>query len=119
MCIRDSLRGEDFNPVLQGRVKNWDTNIYLEYSMHHGAKTHMRGIRTPEWKFMVDFANPGRRELYRLTDDPQELENLAYKTERETQDVMTELMNNVVSHMERINDPLIDELKPQVKNDSE
>ena len=67
---------------------------------------------------MVDFANPGRRELYRLTDDPQELENLAYKTEGETQDVMTELMNSVVLHMEQIKDPLIDELKPQVKNDS-
>ncbi|MEL0096359.1 MAG: sulfatase-like hydrolase/transferase [Planctomycetaceae bacterium] len=113
-----TLRGEDFSPVLQGRLRNWDSNIYLEYSMHHGAKTHMRGIRTPEWKFMVDFANPGRRELYRLTDDPQELENLAYKTEGETQDVMTELMNSVVLHMEQIKDPLIDELKPQVKNDS-
>ena len=68
---------------------------------------------------MVDFANPGRRELYRLTDDPQELENLAYKTESKILDVTTELMNRVVLHMEQIKDPLVDEIKQQVKNESE
>ncbi|MBH56215.1 MAG: N-acetylgalactosamine-6-sulfatase, partial [Planctomycetaceae bacterium] len=114
-----TIRGEDFTQVLKGKATNWDPNIFLEYSMHHGAKTHMRGIRTPKWKFMIDFANPGRRELYNLSDDPDELDNLAYESDSDILDVMGELMERVAEHMGQIDDPLLKELKQQVENDSQ
>ena len=53
------IRGNDYSPILRGKSSDWDDTLYLEYSMHHGAKTHMRGIRTPEWKFMVDLQTLG------------------------------------------------------------
>tara|TARA_B100000519_G_C14253564_1_gene443810 strand:- start:1746 stop:3188 length:1443 start_codon:yes stop_codon:yes gene_type:complete len=101
------LRGDDFTPVLRGRKLKWDSSIYLEYSMHHGAKTHMRGIRTPEWKFMIDFANQGRLELYHLKDDPGETTNLAQSKDPIHLDKILELMSQVKEHMRDINDPLV------------
>lgn len=104
------LRGEDFTPVLKGKETEWDTDIYLEYSMHHGAKTHMRGIRTPEWKFMVDFANPGRQELYDLTKDPGETRNLAQTSNLAHADIILEFINRISNKMKEIGDPVIEEL---------
>ena len=75
--------------------------------MHHGAKTHMRGIRTPEWKFMIDFANQGRLELYHLKDDPGETTNLAQSKDPIHLDKILELMSQVKEHMRDINDPLV------------
>ena len=55
-----TVRGRDFTPLLRGRVVPWNNELYAEYSMHHGAITHMRVWRTPSWKYMKDFASPGR-----------------------------------------------------------
>lgn len=105
------LRGEDFTPILKGKQTKWDSSIYLEYSMHHGAKTHMRGIRTPEWKFMVDFANPGRLELYDLRKDPAERKNLALSDAGHHAVLLREFEEQIREHMQTINDPLLAELK--------
>ena len=105
------LRGEDFTPILKGRKTKWDPDIYLEYSMHHGAKTHMRGIRTPEWKFMIDFANPGRVELYNLKDDPSETKNLSQSNNPQHVNVRLNFVKQVKDHMQLINDPLLAELQ--------
>ena len=101
------LRGEDFTPILRGRKPKWDSSIYLEYSMHHGAKTHMRGIRTPEWKFMIDFANDGRLELYHLKEDPDETINLAQSRDSKHIDIRHNLMSQVRDHMQTVDDPLL------------
>ncbi len=101
------LRGEDFTPILRGRKPKWDSSIYLEYSMHHGAKTHMRGIRTPEWKFMIDFANDGRLELYHLKEDPDETINLAQSRDPKHIDIRHNLMSQVRDHMQTVDDPLL------------
>ena len=104
------LRGEDFTPLLKGKKHAWDPNLYLEYSMHHGAKTHMRGIRTPEWKFMIDFANPGRMELYNLQEDPAEENNLAGSDDSQTQTLSLGFIKQITREMGKINDPVLDEI---------
>ncbi len=71
-----TIRGRDFAPLLKGEQVPWNNDLYCEYSMHHGAQTHMRGLRTPDWKLMQDFASPGRAELYDLSNDPEERNNL-------------------------------------------
>ena len=71
-----TIRGRDFTPLLKGESVPWNDDLYAEYSMHHGAQTQMRGYRTPGWKLMQDFASPGRAELYDLTSDPHERNNL-------------------------------------------
>ena len=104
------IRGNDYSPILRGKSSDWDDALYLEYSMHHGAKTHMRGIRTPEWKFMVDFANPGRMELYDLSEDPSETKNLIPSANHEQDELVRNFMKQITLEMQRINDPVLKEI---------
>jgi uncharacterized sulfatase len=75
------IRGRDFTPLLRGQEVDWHNDLYAEYSMKHGATTHMRGWRTVRWKYTIDFASPGREELYDLGSNPEETINLAHSTE--------------------------------------
>lgn len=70
------LRGNDALPLLKGKEIPWNDELYVEYSTHHQSKTHMRAWRTPQWKLVRDFRNPGRDELYHLAEDPAEEKNL-------------------------------------------
>ena len=72
------VRGRDLVPLLLGTAEAWDDEVYGEYSTHHQSRTHMRMLRTPRWKLVRDFLNPGRDELYDLAADPEETTNLVY-----------------------------------------
>lgn len=77
-----NLRGRSFLPLLLGQeIKNWDDDLYCEYSTHHQSRTHMRMYRTPEWKLIRDFLSPERDELYHLAVDPEERHNLIQSTD--------------------------------------
>ena len=101
------IRGHDFSPFLQGKQVPWDDDLYAEYSMHHGATTHMRTWRTPRWKFMKDFANPGREELYDLQDDPHEMTNLASAKGKLHIRTRERLLDKIRRKMQAINDPAL------------
>jgi len=100
-----TLRGRDFTPLLRGQEVAWNNDLYAEYSMHHGATTHMRAWRTPRWKYMRDFANPGREELYDLAKDPGETTNLASSTRPEHTRIKAELAARILAKMRRLRDP--------------
>ena len=100
-----TIRGRDFTPLLSGRVVPWNNDLYAEYSMHHGATTHMRVWRTPHWKYMKDFASPGREELYDLTRDPGENRNLADSTRPEHVRIKTRLAQQILKRMTLLKDP--------------
>jgi uncharacterized sulfatase len=102
------LRGEDFTPILTGKTSRWDPDIYLQYSMKHGAITHMRGVRTPNWKLMIDLQHQGRVEMYDLQHDPHERLNLATSDSGNHQDQLKQLKHMVKSHMQSIGDPLLE-----------
>lgn len=70
------IHGRNFLPLLKGESIPWDNDFYGEYAMHHGADAGMRMYRTPEWKLMRDFRQPGKDELYDLKNDPGETKNL-------------------------------------------
>jgi choline-sulfatase len=74
--VNATLRGRDILPLLKGRRVKWDDDFYVEYSQHHYTKTQLRAYRTPEWKLIRDFLNPGKDELYHLAVDPDEHKNL-------------------------------------------
>ncbi len=103
-----TIRGRDITPLLRGQQPDWDNDLYVEYSMHHGAKTHMRGYRTSRWKWIEDFANPGRTELYDLVNDPQEMNNLAESTDSTHVEIRSQLASKIRSQMQRIKDSALE-----------
>ncbi len=71
-----TVRGRDALPLLRGApVADWEDGFFAEYSMRVYCRTDLRAYRTPEWKLVRDFLNPGRDELYDLTADPAESRN--------------------------------------------
>ena len=100
-----TIRGRDISPILRGESVNWDNDLYLEYSMHHGAKTHMRGYRTPGWKLVRDFANVGRAELYDLKTDPHEMTNLIESNAPIHVKIRAELDSKILAAMRSLGDP--------------
>ena len=94
-----TIRGRDITPLLRAVPIDRDDELYLEYSMHHGATTHMRGYRTLRWKLMRDFANPGRAELYDLKNDPRESTNLIHSTDPLHVRVREELYRKILRHL--------------------
>ena len=106
------LRGTSFVPVLQGKSVDWDNGFYGEYSTKHQSRTHMRMYRTPQWKLIRDFRNPGRDELYDLVNDPNESHNLIASESPKLKQVMAELDGKIRANMKAINDPLLDSLQP-------
>ncbi|MAG94295.1 MAG: hypothetical protein CMJ48_11160 [Planctomycetaceae bacterium] len=99
------VRGRNFLPILRGERIDWDNDLYAEYSMKHGAQTHMRAWRTPNWKLMIDFKNAGRAELYDLRRDSTETTNLIDSKDPEIQHVKRRLTNRILQKMRELGDP--------------
>lgn len=105
------IRGRNIMPILQGTKIAWNNDLYAEYSMRHGAKCDMRCYRTPQWKLMIDFANPGRGELYDLASDPSELVNLFDSDRPQHQQIRQQLTQQIHTQLNEINDPLLVDLQ--------
>jgi len=101
-----TIHGRNFLPLLQGESVPWDNDLYGEYSQHHYVETDLRMYRTPEWKLVRDFRNPGRDELYHLAADPEERVNLFYA--REHYPVRERLETALRARMEALRDPVLD-----------
>ncbi|MEM7384265.1 MAG: sulfatase/phosphatase domain-containing protein, partial [Verrucomicrobiota bacterium] len=83
---------------------SWDNDLYAEYSTRHQSRTHMRMIRTPEWKLIRDFLNPDRNELYHLKTDPREQRNLIASQDAEAIQQHEILRNRILKQMKAIGD---------------
>lgn len=104
------IRGRNILPLLKGeKIAGWDNNLYAEYSTHHQSRTHMRMVRTPEWKLIRDFLNPERDELYNLKDDPGETTNLIHEPGLET--IIADLHAKILENMHAINDLVLKEIE--------
>lgn len=104
------VRGRNILPLLKGENVAWDDDFYAEYSMHHHSKTHMRAYRTPQWKLVRDFLNPGRDELYDLASDPAEAKNLIDSADPRAISAKADLNAKIIAKMRELNDPLVDTL---------
>ena len=91
-------------------ANHYQLSVYIEYSMHHGATTHMRGYRTSRWKLVRDFANPGRGELYNLETDPRESTNLVESDSPLHVRIRKELDRKILKQMHALDDPALAEI---------
>lgn len=108
VSIPDSIlvRGRNLTPILMGqRPKNWNNDVFGQYSTHHQSRTHMRMYRTEDWKLIMDYLNPNRNELYDLKNDPKEKINLYYK--KEYQKTALFLEAKLRDYMQKIDDPVL------------
>lgn len=91
----EKLRGQSIWPIVSSETKNpkptSPRELFFEYSMRHGSTVDMRAVRTERWKFMRDRHNVGRRELYDLQSDPDELQDLSSSSNLEIVDVVAAL----------------------------
>ena len=98
------VRGRSFLPLLRGESLDWDNALYAEYSMKHGARPRMRAYRADGCKLMIDFANPGRIELYNLVADPAETTNLAAAQREDVRDVRRRFEQQIQRRMQQLGD---------------
>ena len=102
------VRGRNLQPLLSGKkVRDWNNDLYVEYSMINYSKAYMRAYRTPEWKLVKDFLDSSRDELYHLAVDPEEHHNLIGKTDEETIKITMTLTKKIIDQMKTLEDPLL------------
>jgi choline-sulfatase len=100
------IRGKNFLPLLRSEQVAWDDDFFAQYEQWetNPAAGNLRGYRTPEWKLVRDFRNPGKDELYHLTEDPKELHNLIESEDPAVRKVRDELERKLREAMEKIGD---------------
>ncbi|WP_339727716.1 sulfatase-like hydrolase/transferase [uncultured Gimesia sp.] len=103
-----TIRGRSIVPLLKNEKQTeWDNDFYAEYSTKHQSKTHMRMYRTPEWKLIRDFLNPSRDELYHLTKDKDETNNLINSKDPQVIKIRNQLHQKILSQMKSIDDKVL------------
>jgi uncharacterized sulfatase len=105
----ETIRGRNISGALLGKKADWPNVCYGEYSTLHQSKTHMRMIRTANWKLVRDFRNPERDELFDLKNDPAESQNVIKVGKNAA--VVKELHGMILKRMRAVNDPVLKNMK--------
>jgi uncharacterized sulfatase len=96
------IRGRSFLPLLQGKSLDWENEFYAEYKQYHAAVADQRVWRTPEWKLIVDFHNPGHDELFHLAVDPEEKHNLIGTISPQVQQAEARLRQQLMAKLDEL-----------------
>ena len=100
MCgikIPEEMQGISFRKLLNGnKPDQWRKSLYYhyyEYPAEHSVRRHC-GVTTKEWK-LIHFYQQDRWELYHLTEDPMEMNNIYgnFGTETITAKLKQELLS--------------------------
>jgi arylsulfatase A-like enzyme len=83
--VPEWIHGHSFLSLLEKKEVAWrDAFLYefYEYPAEHCARKH-RGVRTAQWKLIHFWEQPQEWELYDLRNDPDEMNNLYGRPDRE------------------------------------
>ena len=117
-----SLQGKDFSPLLRGEDVSWSNVIFAEYTPQQiGVVEFIRMVRTPKWKLVRRYLNPGGNQLFDLENDPGEIHNLFYvdrtvwraavekglSVEHPHQEIIAQLQAKMTAWQETTKDPAL------------
>ncbi len=106
--IEKEADGIDFSPLFRGATIPRREALYGQYDLHNGGLAYMRMIRTDRYKYVRFYKAQGLDELYDLSADPDEEDDLLKGRDRETrQPVVDELAKKLVRWQESIDDPVL------------
>ncbi len=131
VAVPSAVQGVDLGPQLRGEIAQAREQVWLEKT-YHGEYDPIRAIRTTRWKFVLNFeprpllqlpldlegslTRQGMgddhleprpmQELYDLTADPDEINNLA--EEPAHADVREQLHRQLLDFLTETGDPLLD-----------
>jgi arylsulfatase A-like enzyme len=82
MDVPDNMQGISLVPHLKGEIKQVRDEIFYEAPESNLGSYPLYAIRTKEWKYIQTYDNQDQtklifEEIYHLTDDPYEMNNLA------------------------------------------
>jgi uncharacterized sulfatase len=102
------LDGRDLSDVIAGKGQVGDDPIFGEYDLHNGGLAYMRMIRTSEWKLVRHYFASGLDELYHLSFDPTEDNNLYGK--KAYREIQAELQKKLTNWQKSMDDPILGRL---------
>ena len=80
MEVPASFKGGSMMPIVRGDEEGPDHVFFEHYGAYWGIHP-FRAIRTREWKYVRYYGDDSTEELYHLLEDPNEITNLAGKSD--------------------------------------
>lgn len=102
------LDGRDFSSELRGEKNDQDIPVFGQYDLHNGDLAYMRMIRTKDWKLVRHYFVNGMDELYNISKDHGERNNLYGK--KEAREIQSSLQEQLTKWQRSINDPILERL---------
>jgi len=94
------LRGTSMVPLLEGMQRDRQDTVFAQYAS-------LRCIQTREWKYVHDFKDTLKNEIYHLLTDPKEYHNLNGSSDPEIREKREQLEEQLLRKLHEIDDPII------------
>lgn len=79
--IPEHFHGKSLRPIIEGRTSSLGRDtVLIEHLWEFDHIPPSEGVRTPEWKYLRYVNDKTSEELYHLSSDPKEVNNLAHNS---------------------------------------